>query len=116
MSIKQIRAALEKALLHEGAMDNNLYSNVLKDVTDELRQSMIEDNDEYIFTLVEENKSVAMVLMERSGQIYINEQARAKLQELWPLAYESNMQQFIPFLAQQLNRGELPINGVKVVK
>lgn len=116
MSIKQIRAALEKALLHDGAMSNDLYSNVLKDFTDELQQSLIADNDDYIFTVVEEDKAVAMVLLERSGQIYINEQARARLQELWPAAYASNMQQFIPFFAQQLNQGQLPINGVKVAK
>lgn len=116
MSIKQIRAALEKALLHDGAMSNDLYSNVLEDFTDELQQSLIADHDDYIFTVVEEDKAVAMVLLERSGQIYINEQARARLQELWPAAYASNMQQFIPFFAQQLNQGQLPINGVKVAK
>ena len=57
-----------------------------------------------------------MVLIEKSGQVYINEQARKKLQALWPVAYESNMKKLIPAFAQQLHAGELPINGVKTIK
>jgi len=38
-----------------------------------------------------------MVLIEKSGQIYINEQAREKLKALWPAAYESNMKQLMCF-------------------
>jgi hypothetical protein len=56
---------------------------------------------------------VAMVLIEKSGEVYINEQAREKLKALWPAAYERNMKQLIPVIAQQLHEGALPINGVK---
>jgi hypothetical protein len=57
-----------------------------------------------------------MVLIEKSGQVYINEQAREKLQALWLAAYESNIHKLIPAFAQQLHEGELPINGVKTIK
>ena len=57
-----------------------------------------------------------MVLIEKSGQVYINEQARERLQALWPMAYKSNIQKLIPVFAQQLHEGELPINGVKTIK
>jgi hypothetical protein len=56
-----------------------------------------------------------MVLIEKSGQIHINERAREKLKALWPAAYESNMEKLIPAFAKQLNKGEIPINGVKTV-
>ena len=46
-------------------------------------------------------------------EAYINEQAREKLQALWPVGYTSNMKKLIPAFAQQLHQGELPINGVK---
>lgn len=42
-----------------------------------------------------------MVLIEKSGQVYINEQARERLQALWPIAYKSNIQKLIPVFAQQ---------------
>ena len=56
-----------------------------------------------------------MVLIEKSGEVHINEQAREKLQALWPVAYTSNMKKLIPAFAQQLHQGELAINGVKTV-
>jgi hypothetical protein len=54
-----------------------------------------------------------MVLMERSGKIYINELARDKLRDLWRDAYLHNMKKLIPVFAKQLNDGVIPINGVK---
>jgi len=56
-----------------------------------------------------------MVLIEKAGHVYINEQAREKLQALWPRIYTRNMRHLIPVFARQLHHGELPINGVKTV-
>jgi hypothetical protein len=57
-----------------------------------------------------------MVLIERSGDININEQARDKLKAYWPEYYENNLRRFIPEWAQELLEGELPLVGVKVLK
>jgi len=57
-----------------------------------------------------------MVLIEKSGQVHINEQARERLKALWPAAYESNMKRLIPAFAEQLRGGEIPVNGVKTVR
>ena len=70
----------------------------------------------YIFSVAENSGHVAMVLIENSGQVHINEEAREKLKAFWPMAYESNMKKLIPLFAKQLNEGELPINGVKTVR
>ncbi|CAA9356672.1 MAG: hypothetical protein AVDCRST_MAG93-7390, partial [uncultured Chloroflexia bacterium] len=78
--------------------------------------SMVHDKDDYIFAVTENSGHVAMVLIEQSGQVHVNELARNKLRALWPAAYESNMKKLIPVFAKQLNRGEIPINGVKTVK
>ena len=80
---------------------------------DDLQSSITADQDDYIFTVTENNGDVAMVLIEKSGQVYINEQARERLQALWPVGYTGNMKNFIPSFARQLSRGELPITGVK---
>ncbi len=113
MSAKRIAKLLEQALLHDGAMQYELYEYELEELLDELTSSLTADQDDYIFAVTENSGHIAMVLIEKSGQVYVNEQAREKLEALWPGAYQRNMQTFIPAFARQLRQGELPINGVK---
>ena len=115
MAAKHIEKRLEQTLLHNGEMQYGLYEYELEEFLDELKSSLAEDNDDYIFAVTENSGPVAMVLIEKSGQVHINARAREKLQALWPAAYESNLKQLIPAFAKQLNEGELPINGVKTV-
>lgn len=116
MKAKKIEKLLTQALLYEGKMEYALYEYELLEMTNDLKLSMKRDKDDYIFSVTENNGYVAMVLIEKSGEVYINEQAREKLKSLWRLGYESNLKQLIPDLAQQLSQGEIPINGVKVDK
>ncbi|HYE74307.1 MAG TPA: hypothetical protein VEF04_13295 [Blastocatellia bacterium] len=116
MSTRKIEKLLKQALLNDGEMDAGLYKYELEEAVDYLKQSLIKDQDDYIFSVIETRGKVAMVLIEKSGQIHINEEAREKLKALWPVAYESNMKNLIPVFAMQLDIGELPINGVKTVK
>ena len=113
MTAKQIENRLEQTLMHDEAMQYGLYQYELEEVLDELKSSLAHDHDDYIFAVTENSGHVAMVLIEKTGQVYINEQAREKLKALWPAAYESNMRQLIPVFAKQLHEGALPINGVK---
>ena len=113
MAVKEIEKKLELALLEDGEMVFDLYEYELENQLDDLRASMAEDKDEYIFAVTENRGDVAMVLIEASGQVYINEEAREKLKTLWPLGYESNMKTLIPEFAEQLSEGEVPVNGVK---
>ena len=113
MTAKQIEKRLEQTLIHDEAMQYGLYMYELEEVLDELRSSLAHDNDDYIFAVTENSGHVAMVLIEQSGEVSINEQAREKLQALWPVTYERNMKHLIPVLAKQLHEGALPINGVK---
>jgi hypothetical protein len=113
MTAKKIEKLLRQALLQEGAMQYRLYEYELEERLDDLQSSLTADQDDYIFTVTENNGDVAMALMEKSGQVYINEQARERLQALWPVGYTGNMKRFIPSFARQLSRGELPITGVK---
>ena len=116
MTAKNIEKLLKQTLLHDGSMQYGLYEHELEELLDELKSSLVADKDDYIFAVTENSGHVAMVLIEKSGQVYINEQAREKLQVLWPVAYKSNIQKLIPVFAQQLHEGELPINGVKTIK
>ena len=116
MKAKKIEKLLRQALLAQGKMEYALYEYELLEMIDDLKLSMNQDKDDYIFSVTENNGDVAMVLIEKSGEVYINEQAREKLKKLWRLAYEINLKMLIPDLAQQLSKGEIPINGVKVDK
>ncbi len=113
MTAKHIEKRLEQTLMHDDAMQYGLYTYELEEVLDELKSSLAHDRDDYIFAVTENSGHVAMVLIEPSGHVYINEQAREKLKALWPVTYERNMKQLIPVLAKQLYEGALPINGVK---
>ena len=77
---------------------------------------MAKDKDDYIFSVTENGGHVSMVLIEKTGEVHINEQARERLKALWPAAYESNLNKLIPAFAELLNKGEIPVNGVKTVR
>lgn len=116
MTVRNIKKLLEQALLHNGEMAYALYEHELEEHLGKLMASLRQDRDDYLFTVTENRGHVAMVLIEKSGQVHINEQARERLKALWLTAYESNLKTLILAFAKQLDAGELPINGVKVAK
>ena len=115
MTKKEIEKLLRHALIGDGKMAYGLYKHELEELIDEWKLSMATDNDDYIFAVTENNGDVAMVLIEKAGLVHINEQAREKLEALWLDAYESNMKKMIPIFAKQLAKGEIPVNGIKMV-
>ena len=82
MTAKDIEKILQQTLLHDAAMAYGLYEYELQELLDELQSSLAADRDDYIFAVTENSGHVAMVLIEKSGHVYINEQAREKLQVL----------------------------------
>jgi hypothetical protein len=102
-------------LINDEKMEYELYKHELEELLDEWKLSMMKDNDGYLFAVTENSGDVAMVLIEKAGQVHINELAREKLKALWFGAYESNMKKLIPIFASQLANGEIPVNGIKMV-
>ncbi len=116
MTARRIEKLLINALIYDGEMPYALYEYELEERLDQLKSSMAEDNDDFIFTVTENTGDVAMLLIEKSGQTHINEQAREWLKEFWSDAYESNMRMLIPDFAKKLSADTLPINGVRTVR
>lgn len=114
MTQEVIEERLKEALLHDGPMEIALYELELELQLDDFRQSMEEDNDDYFFAITENKGHVAMVLIDGTGTVSINEKAREKLKEYWPAAYESNLKRLIPEFARELSRGMIPITGIKI--
>lgn len=114
---KVIQTRLRKALVANADMSHALYKYELEEHIAYWKAGMIRDKDEFLFVVTENRGDVAMLLMTNKDELFINELAREKLQQLWNNegVYESNMKQFIPLMAEQLEAGELPVTGVKTI-
>jgi hypothetical protein len=121
MTIKDIKKTLENDLLNDGKMSFGLYKYELEELMYDFKDSLIEDNDDFLFVVtvmkndVDGKLNSAMVLIEKSAKVHINEEARTRLKQLWLKAYTENMKKLIPRFAKQLHHGDLAINGVKTV-
>ena len=112
---KAIQNRLRKALVLNGDMSYALYKYELEEHLAYWRAGMIRDRDEFLFVVKEHSGDVAMLLLTAKGELFINEQAREKLQSLWraPGVYASNLKLFLPMMAELLESGELWVTGVK---
>lgn len=110
----EIMAQLQHVLLEDGKMFHSLYEHELEEHVDHWYASLQADHDEFLFVVTENNGHSAMVLIMPNKAIYINEEGKKKLEELWPNGvYEHNLRQLIPGMAQQLANNEFPVHGVK---
>jgi hypothetical protein len=116
MTENKIKKLLAKTLLRDGVMHYSLYEYELEESLEEFKSSLEADQDDYIFAVTENSGHIAMVLIDRLGKVYVNEQARDRLRTVWKNAYNHNMRLLIPAFARQLYNGELPINGVKQLR
>lgn len=93
-----------------------LYEHELAEHIDYWYAGLQADKDEYVFAVTENSGDVAMVLITKGKEIYVNEEAREKLQALWPQpAYAINLKRLIPVMADELANNIIAVNGVKVV-
>jgi hypothetical protein len=75
MAAKRIEKLLKQALIHDGQMQYELYEYELEELLDEWKSSMAKDKDDYIFSVTENSGHVAMVLIQKTGEVHINEEA-----------------------------------------
>lgn len=113
MGAKKIERLLTNALLKGGDMVYELYAFELEENLDFWATSMARDEDDFILTVDEHDGDVAMALLHKTDGLYVNEDAREKLKELWGGQYENNIRKMIPYWAAELSVGSLPLNGVK---
>lgn len=115
---KQIEKTLRQALLLNGSMSYALYEYELIEHIEYWKKGMVRDKDEFVFIVTENNGDVAMLLISKNNELFINEEARKKLQLLWNIngAYEKNIETLLPSFSKQLEKGEFPVNGVKFRK
>jgi len=113
--MKKIQKDLHATLIDNHPMSEELFLDNLSSYKDEFFDSLQEDNEDVIFAVDHHQGSVAMLLIEKTGASFVNENARDRLRHHWKLNYEDNLKQFIPFMAQQLQAGEFGVLGFNVV-
>jgi ATP-dependent Lon protease len=85
-SAKQIQRHLRQALVFDMPMSQALYEYELAEHVEDFRQSLSDDQDELLFSVTEHSGDVAMMLIERTGEVYVNEDAKEKLKDAWQSA------------------------------
>jgi len=115
MKKRRIERLLREALLRGGKMELALYEYELEEHIEYWYEGLKADRDEFVFVVTENSGDVAMALITEDKTVFINEDARKKLQGFWPRTYNTNMKKLIPWMARDLANDILSVNGVKTV-
>ena len=115
MKQRKIANTLRKALLEDGKMERALYEYELEEHIDYWYEGLKSDREQFVFAVTENSGDVAMVLITPDRTIYVNEEAREKLSKFWIKAYENNINQLIPMMAENLANDIISVTGVKMV-
>jgi hypothetical protein len=114
MSVKSVQKLLESALIGDQAMCDALLSANLIEHKDQFSKSLEADNEDVIFAIDQHENSIAMLLIEKNGDFYVNTDAKDRLKFYWKHNYENNLKKFIPFMANQLTAGEFAVLGFTI--
>jgi hypothetical protein len=112
---KSIAKALKSALLADRPMARALFENELEECIEGLVKRKRGDGGDYLFAVTENGRDVAMLLIDKGDAVRVNEEARMRLQELWSLAYRTNMNRFIPHMVEGRKAGHIFVLGFKAV-
>ncbi len=113
MRRKTIEKNLRKALLEDGPLSQALFEYELEEHIEEYVESKRADEDKYFFAVTEHTNDVALLLIDESDNVHINEDALAFLKKFWRGTYKNNLNLLIPDMAEQLDAGYLYTAGIK---
>ncbi|MHC5916860.1 MAG: hypothetical protein ACYTXE_39135 [Nostoc sp.] len=111
---KKIQTLLRKALLQDAKMEYELFEYELKEHINYWYKGLKADQEELVFAVTENSGYVAMVLITKEKIIYVNEDAREKLAQLWQDSYKKNIERLLPMMADNLANNIISVNGVKI--
>jgi len=113
MNKSEIKQALHNALLADGKMEQALYEFELQENVADWKEGLIDYNEDFVFALTANNGSVAMILITKEDEIFINENAREKLKFFWKKQYKTNIELLLPNAVTDLSNGFFSLTGVK---
>ncbi|MBI3231458.1 MAG: hypothetical protein HYZ51_00015 [Candidatus Doudnabacteria bacterium] len=107
----QITSCLYNALILDEKMEYRLYEYEIEDLLPIWKEELITDPKEFIFVVTVNMGDVAMVLLTKNGEIFINEDARDKLKAIWKKHYTNSIKTLLPTMVKKLMNDELPVIG-----
>jgi hypothetical protein len=111
-----IYASLKDVLLHNIALNDEIYDEILGGFVDQMKESLIRDADDALICIVAEKDKAAMLLVEANNKVLRNDAARGRLKRIWKENYEINVLKLIPLFADHLSQGMLGVAGIKLIK
>ncbi len=114
--VREISNALRKALLKDGEMELSLYKSKLEEHVDEWYEGLKEDSENFVFVVTENSGDVAMIMIDQNKTVYVNEEARTKLSELWMKNYIKNIKFLIGRMADDIDYGSISIISFAIQK
>ncbi|PZV19504.1 MAG: hypothetical protein DCF20_00365 [Pseudanabaena sp.] len=116
MGTREISSALRKALLKGESMSLALYQDKLVEHIDEWYEGLKADREDFAFVLTERPGEVAMLMIDKDKNIYVNEEAKDQLSKIWTKNYTKNMKFLIPGIADHIYEAVFSITGFSVMK
>ena len=104
---------LHKALLLDGKMEYALYEYELEEHIAFWKDELHKDKEDFVFIVTEKEGDVAMLLITKANELFINEKAREQLKQFWKASYKTNLETLLPHMATDLSNEILSVNGVK---
>ena len=116
MGTREISNALRKALLKDESMSQALYEDKLAEHIDEWHEELTAESGDCAFVITVRDDDVAMTMIDKDKNIYVNKEARDQLSKLWAKNYVKNAKFLLPRMADHINEYGLAITGITVQK
>lgn len=109
----KIENSLLKALLLEGTMEYELYKHELEEHITYWKDGLEKDDEDFVFVVTVNNGDVAMLLITKTNELFINEDARKQLKIFWKKQYKINIELLLPNMVNDLTNDCFALTGVK---
>ena len=116
MGTREISSSLRKALLQGENMSLALYQEKLVEHIDEWYEGLKDDREDFVLVITERAGDVAMIVIDKNKNSYVNEEAREQLSKIWAKNYTKNMKFLLPGIADHINEYVFSITGIAVKK
>ena len=113
VSSKKIVTQLEDALHGRKPLSLDLYVEVLASHETKLKESLDNDADDALLCMIADGGDVAMLVIYWDGSICRNDEARAKLREMWGISFDQNAKVMAPIFADHISQRNLGVAGIK---
>ena len=93
-----------------------LYQEKLVEHIDEWYEGLKDDRENFVLVITERAGDVAMIMIDKDKNVYVNEEARDQLSKVWAKNYTKNTKFLLPGIADHINEYVFSITGITVKK